>query len=182
MHRRRRCADSLENNVLAFTLRSIAIWSAVCLLTQEASAQTKLKTQSFCPVFTQTRVYYSNDFTVRYKGVKIRLSSHEAYLRWLRAPSAYLDVELLPQLKGFTLPERELQQEYCPVYRDRKVSGKDPFVWYQGKRIYLFDTSAVARWNFHPEKYADEEFLPQLRNPPSKEEEADAASTVGVTE
>ena len=172
----------MENDVLASTLRAIAIWSAVCLLADEAAAQTKLKTQTYCPVFTQTRVYYSNDFSVRYKGVKIRLSSQEAYLRWLRAPSAYLDVDLLPQLKGFTLPERELQQEYCPIYRDRKVSGKDPFVWYQGKRIYLFDNSAVARWNFNPEKYADEEFLPQLRKPPGEDEETDASSAAGVTE
>ena len=75
---------------------------------------------------------------------------------------AYLDAGRLPQLAKVKLPERSIQQVFCPVYKDRVVSEKDPFVMYKGKKVYLFNQSAVRRWQQDPERYANPDVLPQL--------------------
>lgn len=137
---------------------------------QIGSAQRKAPVQEFCPVFTSEKVSILRSPSVRYKGIKVRLSSREAYIRWLHDPDAYLDTKILPQLEGLNLPEREMPQEYCPVYPDRKVSGRDPFVWYEGKKIYVFSKGAALLWNRNPEKYVDLDILPQLRKPPTGDE------------
>lgn len=133
---------------------------------REAAAQGKVPLQRYCPVFTSEPVFISEGWTARYRGIKVRLSSREAYIRFLRDPDAYADPAILPQLEGLTLPERELKQVYCPVFRDRKVSGKDPYVWYEGRRVYLFNEGAVAKWNADPQRYLDLELLPQLKKQP----------------
>ena len=163
--------------------RSIML-ACVLTLGMNASAfaqRESIPMQRYCPVLTSQRVGIGHGFEARYRGIKIRLSSREAYIKWLRDPDAYADTEILPQLEGLTLPEREHEQVYCPVYRDRKVSGRDPYVWYEGKRVYLFDTRAVRRFNADTERYLDLDLLPQLRKPPAGDEakvgqEADSAS------
>jgi YHS domain-containing protein len=83
--------------------------------------------------------------------------------KWKNKPQAYLIQDHLPQFASEKLPARDIQQVYCPVYKDRVVSSTDPFVMYQGKKVYLFNQSAVRKWQADPEKYADPAILPQLR-------------------
>ena len=37
-------------------------------------------------------------------------------------------------------------QKFCPVYNDRIVTPKSPSVMHEGKKVYLFNKSAVRRW------------------------------------
>jgi hypothetical protein len=118
--------------------------------------------QTRCPIMTSSEV---NDDSpvVEYQGVQIRLCCSACRRKWEAEPAAYLDPKVLPQLAGKELPRRPIEQVYCPVYRDRVVSSKDPFVVYKGAKVYLFNQSAVEKWQESPEKYADPRLLPQLR-------------------
>ena len=118
-------------------------------------------TQTMCPVMTQVTVEAESK-EVEYKGVKIKLCCSTCIKKWNADPEAYLDVAILPQLKGVELPKRTLAQVNCPVYTDRVVSAKDPSAEYKGKTIYFFNQSAKKRFLANPEQYADPKVLPQL--------------------
>ena len=109
---------------------------------------------------------------VRYRGIKVFLSSQAAVDKWNRSPAAYSDPRILPQLKGLTLPERPIEQVYCPVYRDRKVSHFDPSVVHNGKTVYFYDELARRKWLADTERYLNLDWLPQLRGPDQEETEA----------
>lgn len=109
---------------------------------------------------------------VRYRGIKIYLSSQAAVNKWNRSPAAYIDTRLLPQVRDLTLPPRPIVQMYCPVYRDRKVSHFDPFVVHNGKKVYFYDDLARRKWLANTAKYLNLELLPQLRGPDEEETEA----------
>jgi YHS domain-containing protein len=118
--------------------------------------------QAYCPVMTAVPV--GNDSKeVEYQGVTIKVCCSTCLRKWKAEPEAYLLAELLPQLKGKELPKRKLAQVYCPVYRDRVVSSKDPSAEYVGVRVYFFNESAKKKFLADPAKYADEKLLPQLR-------------------
>jgi hypothetical protein len=132
---------------------------------RQAVAEPKLlDKQEVCPVFPDRKIYLSSR-TERFRGIKVYFSSDLAARRFLREPAPYLDIDILPQLQGLTLPKSPIKQVWCPVYRDRKVSHRDPSVYYHGIRIYLFDEAAVLKWNHDPQRYADPEWLPQLPRP-----------------
>jgi hypothetical protein len=111
---------------------------------------------------------------VRYRGIKVYFSSLEALHKWNLSPAAYIDVRVLPQLKGLTLPARPIAQIYCPVYRDRKVSHYDPYIVHQGVKVYFYDEHARQRWLANTEKYLDPEWLPQFRGAEVEAEAVDA--------
>lgn len=46
-----------------------------------------------------------------------------------------------------------LSQRYCPIYPDRVINPNSPSVEYNGKKIYLWSSSAVRRWNRDPDRY-----------------------------
>lgn len=115
--------------------------------------------QTRCPVMTGS-VLGEDSISVEYQGVKVQLCCAACKRKWEAEPEAYLDPKLLPQFAGKELPQRPIEQVYCPVYRDRVVSSKDPFVIYKGRKVYLFNKSAVEKWQEEPEKYAE-----ILRNP-----------------
>jgi hypothetical protein len=118
--------------------------------------------QTYCPIMRTVSV--GNDSkVVEYRGVKVLLCCETCARKWKADPGAYLDKMTLPQLASMELPKRKLEQVYCPVYQDRVVSEKDPFVMYRGKKVYLFNQVAVKRWEENPKKFASVEFLPQLR-------------------
>ena len=119
--------------------------------------------QAFCPVMTDMPVNEDSP-TVEYQGIKVRLCCSACLRKWKADPTAYLDPRRLPQLAGMQLPERAIPQVYCPVYRNRVVSANDPSVIYKGKKVYLFNQTAVRKWEENPEKYADPAILPQLRD------------------
>ena len=119
--------------------------------------------QRFCPVMTSDEVTPQDAYTVEYQGVKVLLCCNACVGKFNRDPAAYLDPVLLPQLADKTLPKRTLEQVYCPVYRDRKVSSRDSFVSYNGTKVYVFNEIARQRFEKNPEKYADPEVLPQLK-------------------
>lgn len=118
--------------------------------------------QEFCPIMT--RVPVGNDSKeVEWNGVKVKLCCSTCLKKWNAEPEAYLLPDLLPQLKGKELPKRKTEQVYCPVYRDKVVSSKDPSAEYKGVKVYLFNEAARKKFLADPEKYADPAVLPQLK-------------------
>jgi uncharacterized GH25 family protein len=117
--------------------------------------------QAYCPIMTDVPVG-GESRVVEYRGVTVRLCCAACVRKWNADPEAYLDAKRLPQLAKLELPARSLKQVFCPVYRDRVVSEKDPFVMHWGKKVYLFNQNAVRRWQEDPAKYADAAILPQL--------------------
>ncbi len=120
------------------------------------------KTQTFCPVMTTDEIDPANSVAVDYKGVKVYLCCDTCVARFRRDPAAYLDSKLIPGLTGMELPKRTIEQIYCPVYPERKVSAKDPFVMYKGVKVYVFNDIAKQRFEKDPTRFADPKILPQL--------------------
>jgi hypothetical protein len=124
--------------------------------------KTSMGKQAYCPVMTTIPVDDDSP-TVEWQGITIRLCCKSCLKKWTADPNAYLRPELLPQLAGANLPSRELQQVFCPVYKDRVVSSRDPSIDYRGVRVYVFNQSAKQKFETDPEKHADPKLLPQLR-------------------
>ncbi len=120
------------------------------------------KFQKFCPVMTKDEVDLKESKFVEYKGVKVYLCCDTCVSKFKRDPAAYLDPKFVPALAGMELPKRGIEQQYCPVYRDKKVSEKDPSVTYKGVKVYFYNITAKERFDKDPARYADEAILPQL--------------------
>ncbi len=119
--------------------------------------------QVFCPVMTNTEVLGDDEaIAVEYQGREVLLCCSKCARKWEADREAYLSAAVLPQLADLELPERTLEQVYCPVYPTRVVSENDPFVMYRGRKIYLFNKTAVRRFEEDPERYVDLTILPQL--------------------
>jgi YHS domain-containing protein len=127
-----------------------------------ATGASSAKAQKYCPVMTTDEVDPEHAVAVEYKGVKVFLCCDTCVARFRRDPVAYLDAKLIPGLAGMELPKREIEQVYCPVYPERKISAKDPFVMYQGVKVYVFNDVAKQRFVKDPTRYADPKILPQL--------------------
>ena len=144
----------------------LALFAALALVT--GGSHPRLATaadppkQKFCPVMTTDEIDPENAHEVEYKGVKILLCCDTCVAKFKRDPAAYLDPKLIPALAGKSLPKRTIEQVYCPVYKDRKVSAKDPFTTYKGVKVYLFNGVAKQRFEKDPARYADPKVLPQL--------------------
>lgn len=134
----------------------------------KADPKAEAKVQKFCPVMTKDEVDLNASKWVDYKGVKVYLCCDTCVARFKRDPAAYLDPKLIPGLAGKELPKRTIEQEYCPVFRDKKVSDKDPFVTYKGVKVYFWNAAAKERFERDPERYADSTVLPQLPQQPKK--------------
>lgn len=120
------------------------------------------KVQKFCPVMTQDEIDLKESKYVEYKGVKIYLCCEACITRYKKDPAAYLDPKFIPALAGMELPKRGIEQQFCPVFRDKKISEKDPSVMYKGVKVYFYNNNAKERFEKEPERYADRAFLPQL--------------------
>jgi YHS domain-containing protein len=120
------------------------------------------KIQKYCPVMTKDEIDPKESEVVEYKGVKIYLCCDTCVSRYKRDPAAYLDPKIIPGLAGMKLPDRGIEQQYCPVYRDKKVSQKDPSAMYKGVKVYFYNATAKERFEKDPERYADPTILPQL--------------------
>jgi YHS domain-containing protein len=120
------------------------------------------KVQQFCPVMTKDEVDLKASKWVDYKGVKVYLCCDTCVTRFKRDPAAYLDPKFVPALAGVELPKRDIEQQYCPVYPDKKVSAKDPSATYEGVKVYFWNTTAKERFERDPARYADPKLLPQL--------------------
>jgi YHS domain-containing protein len=118
--------------------------------------------QRFCPVMTTDEIDHSSSETIKYKGVTIYLCCAQCVNKFKRDPAAYLDPKIIPGLAGLELPKRDIEQMYCPVLKDRKVSSKDPFTTYKGVKVYFYSDVAKQRFEKDPERYADPAILPQL--------------------
>ena len=79
--------------------------------------------------------------------------------------------KLLPQFAGMDEKlgldkVKLLDQRMCPVYNERLVTPDSPTVEFEGKTVYLYNKSALRRFNKSPEKYItsalEEGLLPQL--------------------
>jgi len=120
------------------------------------------KAQKFCPVMTTDEIDPDSSATVEYKGVRIYLCCDQCVSRFKRDPAAYLDPKIVPALSKIELPKRDIEQVYCPVLKDRKVSSKDPSIVYKGVKVYFYSDLARQRFEKDPERYADPKVLPQL--------------------
>jgi YHS domain-containing protein len=127
-------------------------------------ADEKAKVQKFCPIMTKDEVVAGESEELTYKGVKILFCCDQCIAKFKRDPAAYLDPEIVPALKGMELPKRTIEQVYCPVYKDRKVSEKDPFTTYKGVKVFVYNDLARQRFEKDPERYADPKVLPQLKD------------------
>lgn len=132
-------------------------------LSSATAAPDDPKVQKFCPVMTTDEIDPKAAAKVEYKGVTVYLCCDTCVARWKREPSAYLDPKIVPGLAGKELPKREIEQVFCPVLRDRKVSSKDVSTTYKGVKVYFFTDVARQRFEKDPERYADEDILPQLK-------------------
>jgi YHS domain-containing protein len=119
--------------------------------------------QKFCPVMTEDEIDPKASATIDYKGVKIYLCCDQCVGKFKRDPAAYLDPKIIPGLAGMELPKRDIEQVFCPVLKDRKVSSKDPSTTYKGVKIYFYNDLARQRFEKDPERYADPAILPQLK-------------------
>ena len=120
--------------------------------------------QKFCPVMVTDEIDPAASKTVEWKGVKIYVCCDECISRFKRDPAAYLDAKIVPALAGMELPKREIEQVFCPVYKERKVCSKDPFVMYKGVKVYVYNNLAKQRFEKDPERFADPKVLPQLKD------------------
>lgn len=137
--------------------------------------------QTICPIMTKKEVN-DKSAVVEYQGIKIRMCCDTCKGRFEKYPEAYLDEKYIPQLNGLKIPERKIAQRVCPVYPDRVITERDPYVVYQGHVVYLFNKAAIKKWQKNPAKYAKAEYLPQLSMPVTPEEEAAiAAAPTGVS-
>ena len=64
--------------------------------------------------------------TVEYKGVKIFLCCDQCVNKFKRDPRRVPRPQDRPRPRGRQVAERDIEQMYCPVLKDRKVSSKDP--------------------------------------------------------
>ena len=119
--------------------------------------------QKFCPVMTTDEVAAKDSHAVAYKGVTVLLCCDQCVGKFRRDPAAYLDPKFIPALAGMDLPTRGTDQEFCPVFKIRKISTKDPSVIYKGVKIYVYNDIAKLRFEKDPERYADPAILPQLK-------------------
>jgi len=114
-------------------------------------------------VMTTDEIDPQKSAKVEWNGKTIYLCCDGCVARFKRDPAAYLDPKFLPQIEGMELPKRDIEQEYCPVLRERKVSSKDPFTMYKGVKVYFYDNTVKQRFEKDPERYADPKILPQLK-------------------
>lgn len=128
----------------------------------KADPKAESKVQKYCPVMTKDEVDLNVSKSVDYKGVKIYLCCDTCVTRFKRDPAAYLDPKFVPALAGLELPKRGIAQQFCPVYRDKVVSEKDPSATYKGVKVYFWNATAKERFERDPERYADPAVLPQL--------------------
>ncbi len=160
-------------------LKQVSAFVALALLASVAMAQDQktVEDQTHCPMMIKKEVN-ADSKTVEYKGIKIRMCCDTCVKRFEKYPEAYLDAKYIPQLNGMEIPARKISQRYCPVYPDRVITEKDPFVIYKERKVYLFNKAAVKKWNKNPEKYAKADLLPQLAEPiPEKTDEVVGEST-----
>lgn len=127
------------------------------------AAPANSKMQRFCPIMTTDEVDPENAYEVEWKGVKVLLCCNTCVGKFRANPAAYLDPKLIPALEGKELPKRAIEQVFCPVYPDRKVSVRDPFVMYKGVKVYVFNGVAKQRFEKDPARYANTKILPQLK-------------------
>ena len=118
--------------------------------------------QKFCPVMTKDEIDPKESKFETYKGVKIYLCCDTCVAKYRRDPAAYLDPKFVPALAGVELPKRGIEQQFCPVYRDKKISEKDPSATYKGVKVYFYNATAKERFEKDPERYATADVLPQL--------------------
>lgn len=128
----------------------------------KADPKAESKVQKFCPVMTKDEVDLNVSKSVDYKGVKVYLCCDTCVARFKRDPGAYADPKFVPALAGLELPKRAIEQQFCPVYRDKVVSEKDPSATYKGVKVYFWNATAKERFERDPERYADPAVLPQL--------------------
>ena len=66
--------------------------------------------------------------------------------------------KLLPQFAGMDEKlgldkVKLLEQRMCPIYNERVVTPDSPTIEIEGKKVYLYNKSALRKWNKSPEKY-----------------------------
>ncbi len=143
-------------------IRALVFAAALAALSSSGASAQDTK-QKFCPIMTTDEIDPKESATVTWNGVKIYVCCDTCVAKFKKDPAAYLDAKLIPALAGKQLPKRTIEQVYCPVQKDRKVSEKDPSATYKGVKVYFFNEAAKARFEKDPEKYAKEDVLPQLK-------------------
>ncbi len=132
------------------------------MISKGAADANKNNSQTHCPILTDVLIG-ADAIEVEYGGMKIKLCCATCLRKWNADPEAYLNRQWLPQLGETQLPKRTIEQVYCPVYPNRVVSTKDPYVEHNGVKIYLFNATTKRKFLAEPQKYLDPKVLPQLQ-------------------
>lgn len=111
-----------------------------------------------CPIMVEDEI--DEEEVVEFEGKKVFLCCGGCVKKWNKSPKYYIKAmaDMLPQFKGMEkqlrLDEVELiAQKFCPVYQDRVVTPESPSVELNGKKVFLYSTGALRRWNRDPDKY-----------------------------
>ena len=95
--------------------------------------------------------------------MKIYLCCDQCVAKFKRDPARVPRPEVPAADRGHGPAERDIEQMFCPVLKDRKVSSKDPSTTYKGVKVYFYNDLARQRFEKDPERYADPKILPQLK-------------------
>lgn len=145
------------------TAAAVLLAASALLSSTGSSHADDKKAQKFCPVMTEDEIDPQKSAKVEWKGKTIYLCCDTCVAKFKRDPAAYLDPKYLPQIAGMELPKRDIEQQFCPVLRDKKISSKDPSTMYKGVKVYFYNDIARQRFEKDPARYADPAFLPQLK-------------------
>lgn len=110
-----------------------------------------------CPIMIEDEI--DTEEAVKFEGKNVYLCCGKCVKIWNSNPKYFIktSLDLLPQFKGIEeklkLNEVKLMpQKFCPVYKDRIVTPDSPSMEIQGKKVYVWSTSSIRRWNRSPEE------------------------------
>ena len=124
-----------------------------------------------CPIMLGDEI--DEEEVAEFEGKKVYFCCTACVKIWNKNPKYIIKAmpKLLPQFSGMDeklgLDKVELlDQRMCPVYNDRLVTPDSPTVEVEGKTVYLYNKSALRRFNKSPERYLEKALegglLPQL--------------------
>ena len=148
-------SDALKRKlqqILIMKLKTLLHLSAFLFSSLSAFAENEI-----CPIMIEDEI--DTEEAVKFEGKTVYLCCGKCVKIWNSNPKYFIktSLNLLPQFKGMEeklkLNEVKLMpQKFCPVYKDRIVTPDSPSMEIQGKKVYVWSTSSIRRWNRSPEE------------------------------
>lgn len=124
-----------------------------------------------CPIMVGDEI--DQEEVVEFEGKQVFFCCATCVRIWNKNPKYIIKAmpKLLPQFAGMDEKlgldkVKLLEQRMCPIYNERVVTPDSPTIEIEGKKVYLYNKSALRKWNKSPEKYLAKALegglLPQL--------------------